>query len=433
MAINDATMTTETAADGTEYVAEMHSVVTETETDGTEIVADITTTADPDDPTQVEGHMTITETAPDGTETVTEITTSADGTMTVEEVEDKSFAEEVYEALFDTEAGDDAVDGEVLSEENSDEAEFVEITESDSTLETDAVDFTVGDEMFESSELPSDVAETPVTDAPFDSTYETAAPTFSETPVVDTSIEPTFETAETDINEMNETEAAELAEQEAHVQAAADAQESADEFIAKGDYAAAAEAREVAENESWEADDDTMLSAYDAGDLTYAADKQENAEYYEQQEAMHAQQGNYEAAREDASNAAYETSNADFYAGGDDHTGQADAEYTNMDNAVWQEGLRDDDLENAAWHAEMGNSDAAEASLDSAAGHQSNADYYGDLGEHGGVAAVYDPSSEVAAGGTYDSTFDATAVDTGFDSTVDTTAASTYDSGTDDV
>ena len=50
MAINDATMTTETAADGTEYVAEMHSVVTETETDGTETVADITTTADPDDP-----------------------------------------------------------------------------------------------------------------------------------------------------------------------------------------------------------------------------------------------------------------------------------------------------------------------------------------------------------------------------------------------
>src|SRR6185295_14152248 len=54
---------------------------------------------------------------------------------------------------------------------------------------------------------------------------------------------------------------AEAAAQEAHADAAKDAQAAADDFIEKGDYAAAAEAREMAENEAWEAGDTSMLSA----------------------------------------------------------------------------------------------------------------------------------------------------------------------------
>ncbi len=398
MEIKDTTITTATDAEGHEFVAEIDATYTETLADGTEVSADITTTADPDDPTNVESHMTVTETAPDGTETVTEVIANEEGSFIVE---DESLFEEVFEAAFDVEIGDDLTP--ITPEEFSDNAASDD-SQADSDFQTTGTDFTVGDEMFDPSVLPTDVVETPIVDAPFDSNYGIADPTFAETPVVDSSFEPTFGTVETDTTEMSETEAAELAEQEAHVQAATDAQEAADEFIAEGDYAAAAEAREVAEEESWQAGDDSMLSAYDAQDLTVAGEKQEEAEYYSQQQAEFAQAGDYEAAREAAGNAAYATSDADSTVGGADHTGQVNAEYANLDNAVWQEGLAEDDLDNAAYHAEMGNFDAAESSLDSAAANQADADYYGDLGEPGGDVAVYDPSSEVATGGTYDST-----------------------------
>ena len=72
----------------------------------------------------------------------------------------------------------------------------------------------------------------------------------------------------------------------------------------------------------------------------------------------------------------------------------------------------------------------------SAADHQASADNFGDLGEHGGVGAVYDSSSEVAAGGTFDSSYDASAVavDTGFDAGIDTAVDTSYDAaGTDDI
>lgn len=423
MEIKDQTITTDTDAQGNEIVSEIEATYTETRSDGTEVSAEITTTADEDDPTQIEGHMTVTETAADGTETVTEVTTNADGTMTVEEVEDKSFAEEVYEALFDTEI---SADDDVLVDENFDNADF-EIVESDSEFES--VEFTEGDEMFESSDLPTEI---PVMDAPFDTTYQTADPTFVETPIVDTTSD-TFGTAETYNSAIDEAEFAELATQEAHTQAATDAQQAADDFIASGDYAAAAEARETAENEAWEAGDDSMLSAYDAQDLTTAAEKQEDAAYYEAQQAEHAQQGDYEAAKEDASNAAYAMGDADYYAGGGDHTGQAKAEEYNMDNAIWHEGIADDAADNAVYYAEQGNFDAAESNADYAVEQQGIADHYGDLGEHGGDIGVYDLSSEVDTGGTYDSSFDSTAVDTGFDSGMDTSMDSGFDSGTDDV
>ena len=226
---------------------------------------------------------------------------------------------------------------------------------------------------------------------------------------------------------------AEAAEKEAHVEAAKEAQADADEFIATGDYEAAAQAREVAENESWEAGTDTMLSAYDSSDLAHAAEKQDEAEHYSEQQALHAQQGDYEAAREDASNAAYATGDADSAAGGADHTGQADAEVYEMDWAVHEEKLADYQADNAASAAEDGNFEAAEMYAASAVDHQAAADHHGDLGEHGGEMAVYDPSSEVASGGTYDSFAASAAVDTGFDAGMDTSMDSGFDASTDDV
>src|SRR6185436_18740649 len=151
-----------------------------------------------------------------------------------------------------------------------------------------------------------------------------------------------------------------------------------------------------------EAGSDSMLSAYDSSDLANAADKQEDAQFYEAQEAIHVQQGDYEAAREDASNAGYATSDADSGAGGADHSGQADAEKYEMDWAIHEEKQADYYADNAAAYAADGDLENAQRSADQSADHQASADHYGDLGEHGGDLGVYDPSSEVATGGGYE-------------------------------
>jgi hypothetical protein len=234
------------------------------------------------------------------------------------------------------------------------------------------------------------------TDADLTDTLDTSA-----TP--DTSADVSFDSAAT--AETAEEAAAE-AETQAHTEAATEAQEAADEFVASGDYEAASQAREAAENEAWEAADSSMLHGSDSTELEGAAFQQENAEYYEQQEAAHAQEGDYEAAREDASNAVYATQDADFLAGGDDHSGQAQAEQNQMDWAVWEEGNADYNAQQAEEYAEEGNFDAAEMYAEEAADHQENADYYGDLGEHGGDIGVTDASSDVDSGGTYDAADD---------------------------
>jgi hypothetical protein len=167
-----------------------------------------------------------------------------------------------------------------------------EVYEAESDSETTSADFTVGGEMFDPSFTPTETTNLSGVDAPFDSGFGTTDTAYSAVPIADTTYEsPVDAQIEAYNRETSEAEAAKIAEQEAHTQAATDAQNAADEFIAKGDYAAAAEARETAENESWEAGDDSMLSAYDAGDLTFAADKQEQAEYYNEQQTQFAQAG----------------------------------------------------------------------------------------------------------------------------------------------
>ncbi len=184
---------------------------------------------------------------------------------------------------------------------------------------------------------------------------------------------------------------------------AADAQAQADEAVARGDYEAAAYHREVAENEAYAAGDSSSLHGSDSTDLQNADWQQDQANYYEQQQAQHAQAGDYEAAREDAANAAYAHGNADWQAGGSDHSGQAQIEEHQMDWAVWEE-------KNADYYADSANAYAAQGDYDNAATyaaeateHQAAADYHGDLGEHGGSMAVYDLASEVTADTSYSS------------------------------
>src|SRR6185437_4857 len=332
MSTKETTITTETGADGTEMVSEISSVITETAADGTETVAEINTTAG-DEPGEVEGHITLTETAPDGTETVTEITTNADGSVIVED--DKSLAEEVYEAVFDEEAENDETDEADSSIDAS--ADIEASADGDIEVIEAGSEFEAAGGTLDPDASPADFGEAVDMSTPIEPAFGVADPTYAATTASDTAADASAEAAK-----------AEELEQEAHTDAATEAQSAADEFIASGDYEAAAEAREVAENEAWEAGSDSMLSAYDSQDLANAAEKQHDAEFYSAQEAMHAQQGDYEAAREDASNAGYATSDADSAAGGADHTGQSDKEAYEMDWAVHEEKMADYQADNAA-------------------------------------------------------------------------------------
>lgn len=336
--------------------------------------------------------ITITETAPDGTETVIEITTTKPD-ETLAETDAPSIIEEVIEAIFD--------------ENPSDDSEYlVEPDFNEETADENSEDYSISEELAVESELPQD---------DFSSTPFAAV---DETPFANPShLSSDTETAETDSAE--EAQRAEEARLEAHADAARDAQAAADEFIAEGDYAAAAEAREVAENEAYAAGDDSMLSAYDSSDLENAAYAQENAEYYQERQAEFAREGDYESAREAASDAVFATRDADMLAGGDDHTGQARAEEYQMDWAVWQEKNADYNAQAAEQYAAEGDFEKAEIYAAEAVEHQEAADYHGDLGEHGGEMAVYDPSSDVSSGGSYDSTYDASADTSAIDTSTD--------------
>jgi hypothetical protein len=323
--------------------------------------------------------VTITETAPDGTETVIEITTTkADDSL---DGDGQTLVEEVVEALLDEnldEVGEPASETEYSVAETSPETTEPVIADEIPVEPVESVPF----EPVSFDPTTAAPESAPVT-APVDETYSSA---------------PTIDAAETG----DDSAASGNAELEAHAEAAREAQTAADEFIAEGDYAAAAEAREVAENEAYQAGDDSMLSAYDSTDLENAASEQENAEYYQQQQAQHAQEGDYEAAREDAINAGYATKDADSLAGGADHSGQAEAEEYQMDWAVWEEGNAEYNAQAAEEYLAQGDTEMAEYHAGEAAEHQEAADYHGDLGEHGGDVAVYDPSSDVSSGGSYD-------------------------------
>ena len=366
----------------------------------------------------------ITENPADGSTTVFEVITTDDNASVVDEIiealtDDAAFEvapdEDVIESEIvtaDSEIGDFQLASDGIAEEVFNGGEFHLASDS------------IAAEVFNNGEfhLASDAIAAEVFGGSANgTTYEEMAQSAGhDVAVPDTSTNALTVDAVTDtVNEVNSGEQIDPAilEAAAHSEAAREAQEAADEFVAQGDYAAAAEAREVAENEAWQAGDNSMLGTSDSSDLEYAAYQQENAEYHQEQQAIHAQQGDYAAAREDASNAAYATQDADWYAGGADHSGQAQAEETQMDWAVWEEQNADYYAESAAQSAEAGDIDNAAYYAAEAVEHQEMADYYGDLGEHGGDMAVYDSTSDVETGGSYEavdysSSYDSSSIDT---------------------
>ena len=170
---------------------------------------------------------------------------------------------------------------------------------------------------------------------------------------------------------------AEVVTAEAHAAAATETQERAEEAVAAGDYETAAQFRETAENEAWEAVDSSMLEGATSVELESAAAYQARAEGYEKEEVQHAAAGDYESAREAAAQAANATDWADFKAGGDDHTASADAAYNKDDWAVWELHQANEAEQSAETYAAAGEFESAEVYAESSVEHQAEADSYG--------------------------------------------------------
>lgn len=351
----------------------------------------------------------------DGQIDLVSVDTDGDGVL------DTAYADADGDGEFETVLTDADGDGEfetVETVEASDDVEDDYMLEADSGLPTEAeistnsVEFNIGDEMFQGTEgvIAEPYAETPIDGG------------LGATDVSDM--------GSPDLSATEDAIAGQQAQE--HSDAAVEAQAAADGFVEGGDYAAAAEAREVAENESYEAGDDSMLGASDSSDLENAAYKQEVAEDYQTQQADHIAEGDYESAKEDAQNAAYATGDADYKAGGSDHTGQSDNDEYNLDWAAYQSDNADQAASDADYYAAQGDFDKAEVYADRADDYNESAVDFADQGDPTSINNDFDPSAVVETGGSYDAGFDASAgVDTGFDSGADMSTPD-YDSPMDD-
>ena len=175
-----------------------------------------------------------------------------------------------------------------------------------------------------------------------------------------------------------------------------------------------------------------MLSGSDANDLSTAADNQDTARYYQEQQQENIHEGNYEAAQEDAQNAAWATGNADYNAGGADHTGQSDQDAYNLGQAVGQERDADYYAGQAESWAAYGNDDAAASNAELAGTAEDNADHYAASADANSIDYQHDATSDVDAGGSYDAGYDMSSVDTGVADAGYDASAATYDTSGDD-
>ena len=342
-------------------------------------------------------------------------------------------------AVFDTD-GDGQIDASMEDTDGDGEMDVADIDgdgEVDFTLEagkglpseeeisTNSIEFTVGEDGFPVTEgSEADDQSISFAESPDAGTYETAP---ADPSYAAPSDGPVYTAASDD-----PTDAAADAEQQAHTQAAQDAQAAADEFVEQGDYRAAAEARETAENEASAAGDSSVLGGSDSIDLSSAADSQETATYYQEQQQENIERGDYEAAKEDAENAAWAIGNADHSASGADHTGQSDQDAYNLGQAVGQERDSEYYAEQAESWATYGNDDAAAHNAELAGVAEDNADHYAAAADSDNVYYQQDASSDVAAGGSYDAGHDMSSVDTGVADTSYDASATTYDTPGDD-
>lgn len=133
--------TTITLEDGSEFIAENHAVVTDTAADGTETVAEMTVSASSDDPSRVEGYMIVTETAPDGTQTVTEFVGDENGQF---QVEPESEFEQVIEAAFGIEIPDELTPVVLPDDAQSGDNSNTDFGHHDNPVETGSAHYTSG-------------------------------------------------------------------------------------------------------------------------------------------------------------------------------------------------------------------------------------------------------------------------------------------------
>ncbi len=215
---------------------------------------------------------------------------------------------------------------------------------------------------------------------------------------------------------------------------AVESQSMAEAAIAQGDYEAAAYHKENAEEASDAIGDPSVLEGASSLELQVADERQDRAMELESQQSEMAKSGDYAAAKELADEAAYEMRASDQLAGGSDHSGQAELESANMEWADWHQQISDDMLSTAADYANDGNLNAASNHLQGAFDHQSSADHYGDLGEHGGPLAATDPSAQIESHhyDTYSPTTVSSSIESSSTSTSVSSSTSTDIGGADD-
>jgi hypothetical protein len=157
-------------------------------------------------------------------------------------------------------------------------------------------------------------------------------------------------------------------------------QEEAQQAVADGDYATAADYQAQAETAAAAAGDTGDLTGPDSGDLQTAETDQQTAAADQAQEATDAAAGDYAAATEDAQNASAAATAADQSGGGLTNDGSADTEALDESWANWDQETADQDATTAESYAEAGFTDDAQMYAQDGAAEEQTAQGLGDEG-----------------------------------------------------
>ncbi len=154
-------------------------------------------------------------------------------------------------------------------------------------------------------------------------------------------------------------------------------QDEAQQAVADGDYATAADYQAQAETAAGAAGDTGDLTGPDSGELQTAATDQQTAATDQAQEATDAASGNYAAATDDAAAASAAAVGADASGGGLTNDGSADTEQLDESWANWDQETADGNAQTADSYAEAGLPDDAAIYSDAATGEEQTAEGLG--------------------------------------------------------
>ncbi|MEW6127910.1 MAG: hypothetical protein AB1757_12800 [Acidobacteriota bacterium] len=362
-----------------------------------------------------------------GETTVVEIIATDDALLSDKDGDGETLIEEVIEAVFDHVDDSDSTD---VAQDNQDITDAEVISAPDAYVTSELISEEVSTDELAGNDLAFDASADFTTTTDFDATSLDSG--FASDPMAYSSVDSGSSFSSFDSVDTTSEESAESAESEVDTEAqanfdlATEAQAKADEAIEAGDYEAASQYREDAENAAWEAGDSSMLHGSDASDLTMADYYQDKAADLEEQQSAYAQAGDYEAARDASRDAATYTQWGDIEGGGADHAAEAQQEYANMDMATWQQDIADGYQQDAEAYAAQGDFDNAAMYQAEAGEHQDTADYYGDLGEHNGAYDQYSDVPDASYGG-YDYSTDASYA-SDYSSTTDYSSSYDYSS-----